>query len=369
MRNKNFKLFGFIILLVFILGIGLVVYTPPSPAILSLRTLDLTTSQPSENSYFLDEACYVDEMTHTVLPYLKGYEQTGYLSSLDESQLYYEQYLHPHPKAHIVISHGFTENVQKYKEVIYYFHKAGYSVSLLDHRGHGYSDGLIDEPHSVHIDSYLTYIQDFKNFMDQIVMTDPNEDYLLYAHSMGGGIGTLFIEQYPEYFKGAVLSSPMMEIETGAYPDIVTRLISSAAVKLGYEKTLFFGQAPFTADYNFPESCTTSSARYHYLTDLKIQDMKLQENAGTFGWLRASLSAIDELIKNADQATIPILLFQSENDTLVRLKGHYAFAENAPDTELIYVPGAKHELYNAENEILIPYFNTIFDFYDTLLAE
>ena len=39
----------------------------------------------------------------------------------------------------IVISHGFTEFAEKYDELVWYFLLAGYSVCVLEHRGHGKS--------------------------------------------------------------------------------------------------------------------------------------------------------------------------------------------------------------------------------------
>ena len=39
----------------------------------------------------------------------------------------------------VVISHGFTEFARKYSEMAWYFLLSGYSVCILEHRGHGHS--------------------------------------------------------------------------------------------------------------------------------------------------------------------------------------------------------------------------------------
>ena len=44
----------------------------------------------------------------------------------------------------IVISHGFTEFAEKYDELVWYFLLAGYSVCVLEHRGHGKSVRDVD---------------------------------------------------------------------------------------------------------------------------------------------------------------------------------------------------------------------------------
>ena len=70
-------------------------------------------------------------------------EKDGYIESYDSTAIYYRTYRIPQAKAAIVISHGFCEFAEKYKEVIYYFLKNGYSVYVPEHRGHGYSDRIV----------------------------------------------------------------------------------------------------------------------------------------------------------------------------------------------------------------------------------
>ena len=52
----------------------------------------------------------------------------------------------PRSVAPVVISYGFTENARKYSELIWYFLLDGYSVCVLEHRGHGYSVRDVDDP-------------------------------------------------------------------------------------------------------------------------------------------------------------------------------------------------------------------------------
>ena len=51
---------------------------------------------------------------------------------------------------------------------------------------------------------------------------------------MGGGIAARFVEMYPEYFAAAVLSAPMMEVDTGSVNATLARTI--AIRWLGLEK-------------------------------------------------------------------------------------------------------------------------------------
>ena len=85
--------------------------------------------------------------------------------------------------------------------------------------------------------------------MDEVVKKK-GESVFLFAHSMGGGIGALFLEKYQEYFEKAVLSSPMMEINTGNYSENMAYLISKFFIYVGKGNNYIFGQGPFNGEYN-----------------------------------------------------------------------------------------------------------------------
>lgn len=366
MKFKHIKKSIIAIILIFIFTLGIACIWPEPSAPSNMQTLDFTLT---ENLFYLSENNYAETMQTEVEPYIDSLKTTGYFTTSGNASLYYEQYLLENPLAHIVIAHGFTESSQKYKEVIYYFLKAGYSVSILDHRGHGYSERMIDDSSKVYIDTFDTYLNDFKDFMDQVVLPVSMElPHFLYAHSMGGAIGALFIERYPDYFDAAVLSSPMMQIDTGSYPKPIASLITKLMVFAGQGKNYVFGHGPYEDDLNFEESAATSKERYLYFAQKKQSDEALQLGGSTFKWLSASLDATKSLTKNAKYATIPTLVFQSENDTLVKPGGQYNFVKGAPYATLIYVPGSKHELYLTSNDVLIPYFNTIFNFFESYTA-
>lgn len=207
-------------LLLLCLGVSFILVFSKETSPTTYPQLDLTLK---ENRFFINEDTYEKEMIENILPFLETHKTNGTFSSQDGTALYYEQYLLPEPKAHVIMLHGFTENVQKYKEPIYYFLKQGYSVSLLDHRSHGYSERQSDDIYQVHIDSFEDYVQDLHTFLTDVVTKDSDLQYFLYAHSMGGAIGSRYLELYPETFTAAVLSSPMMAIDTGNVPELLSK--------------------------------------------------------------------------------------------------------------------------------------------------
>ncbi|MBR2223209.1 MAG: alpha/beta fold hydrolase [Christensenellaceae bacterium] len=123
----------------------------------------------------------------------------------------FEAYLPENATAAIVVSHGFTESAEKFREMAYYYAKAGYLVFAIDHRGHGYSHRENpQDPETVHIDNFDTYIEDLKLFVDTVVKPQAGELPLyLYGHSMGGAVALFYLAAHPDVFRKAVLSAPL----------------------------------------------------------------------------------------------------------------------------------------------------------------
>lgn len=332
--------------------------TPPE----QIENLDLTKS---ENRFYLSDMKYKENMGKVVKPYIQKYLTKGTFNGFQNVSLYYVQYKNPEERGKIVIQHGFTENVEKYEEVIYYFLKAGYSVYAMDLRGHGYSEREIDDISKIYVEHFSDYVEDLKCFMDQIVTKEEEgKPCFLYAHSMGGGVGAYFLETYPNYFKAAVLTAPMMEIECGDYPEKVAETIAGIMDMMGRGKEYIWGQGPFSADYHFEKSSCGTEERYKYFLNMKKEHTEYQTHSGTFTWLKTSIAATHRITSKeyASKIESPVLLFQAENDMMVKRSGQYRFAKNSEQTQLIFVKDARHEIYTMESKIRIPYFNTIFEF-------
>ncbi len=332
--------------------------TPPE----QMENLDLTKNS---NLFYLSDIQYKKNIENVVRPYISQYMVKGEFSGYEDVSLYYEKYEKQDSKGKIVIQHGFTESAEKYGELIYYFLKAGYSVYVMDLRGHGYSVHEVEENDKVYVEHFSYYIEDLKCFMDQIVTTHEQEKQcFLYGHSMGGCVGAYFLENYQEYFQAAVLSAPMMEIECGSYPERMAEVIANTMDIMGKGEDYIWGHGPFTADYNFEKSSCGTEERYEYFLNLKKEHKQYQTNSGTFTWLKTSIAATRKITNSAcaQKVQIPVLLFQAEKDSMVKRSGQYRFAKNSGNTQVIFVKNARHEIYTMESEIRIPYFNTIFEF-------
>lgn len=346
-------------------------------AIMSLSMIGYGTVNAEETSLpvseklgdiFIHEDDFIDTMKTVVEPYLASITKSGYIVGEKEGKLYYETYTVPNAKGSIVISHGFTENLSRYREMVYYFTKQGYSVYAMEHRGHGYSVNLgVKDSTQINVEKFDYYITDLKKFLDEIVMPSKGDGkLLLYAHSMGGGIGAKFLEDYPEYFDAAVLSSPMLEVNTGNVPSWAAKIIANGAVTFAMADKYVSGQGPYEQKYDLEASGTTSKSRYDYAYEITCNTKEYQKGGASYRWLQEAFNATKSITckKNASKVNVPVLLFQADNDTYVNDGGQNTFAKYAKNCELVFVPGSKHELYKQSDDLLTGYLDKVFEFYE-----
>lgn len=330
------------------------------------NTLVLDKSKIENSELYLSEESLREDMVNIVEPYLDARRTTGYFKGYDEQDIYYEQYLSDENKGHIVVVHGFTDATYKFREVMYYFVKSGYSVSALEHRGHGHSYRSLENLSKVTVESFDEYTNDMKIFIQDIVKptVQAGEKLFVYAHSMGGGIATLLMEENSTLFDAAVLTSPMMEVEFGGVPNNMATLLASGACLLGREDEYTLGTTDYVEYYDFANSSYTSEARYDYIYQVCASNERYRMSGGNYKWLTAALDATKSILRNAEKYTTDTILFQAKLDTTVGPNGQNEFATRASNVQLIVVEDAKHSILFTDNSTFIPYMNTILEFYE-----
>lgn len=317
-----------------------------------------------ENMIFTEEN-YNENLTKKVLPFIRLNLEEGYVTGADGTRVHYGYVSTPAPKAAIVISHGFTECMPKYYEMIYYFYNSGYSVYMVEHRGHGYSDRRVKDMSMVTVDDFDDYVSDLDIFIREVVAKkEAFRPLYLFGHSMGGAIAAMYLEKHPDVFKKAVLSSPMIEMLYGDYSDFVVESLFFISKILRWKDKYMPGQGQYTDEYDFESSCSLSKARYDYMYGCKVSDEHYRTNGGTYAWGRAGRKASKFIKANASSIKIPVLLCQAGMDTLVSNDAQQEFISKIENGTLKKYPEAKHEIFNASYETLKTYYADVLDFWD-----
>ena len=306
----------------------------------------------------ITEEKYNEELTRYVLPFIRLNFEDGYMKSADGTRIHYGYVTTPVAKAAIVISHGFTECMPKYYEMIYYFAKAGYSVYMVEHRGHGFSDRSVSDISMVTVNSFDDYVSDLDMFIREIVMKrEGRRPLYLYGHSMGGAIAALYLEKHPEVFTKAVLSSPMIEMLYGNFSHFAVEAILFVASVLNWNDKYLPSQTQYTDEYDFESSCCLSKARYDYIYKCKVEEERYRTNGATYRWCRAGRKASKYIKKHAQEIKIQVLLCQAGK------AAEDEFIAKLPQGIKKVYPDSKHEIFKADDDTLEKFYSDILDFW------
>lgn len=312
---------------------------------------------------YLQETGYRANMKKVVEPYLRKYRRCGSFTSFDGTRIFYCTYVPKHARGSIVISHGFSEFAQKYHEVIYYFLQAGYCVFIPEHRGHGRSGRRLRNLEKVYVRSFAEYVRDLHIFVNKIVKPYQNEMYL-FAHSMGGCIGALYLERYPDDFKKAVLSSPMIQMKVGGFPYPAAMVIAHVVQAFGLGWTYAAGQSGFKKEPDFEYSCCLSRERHLYAHEKRLKDRRSRTCGATYSWVSAAgrASVYVQAARNIRRIKIPVLVFAAGREHMVDTDEICRFAGKLQDARLVWILNAKHEIFNAGERARLQFFDEIFAF-------
>lgn len=312
----------------------------------------------------INETDYAFLMNTQVEPYLEKKGREDFIFTADNRKLHYEAYEKMLSRGSVVILHGFTESAEKFREVSYYFRKAGYSVFALDMEGHGKSNHASQKIERVETDSFDTYADDLAFFIDKVVRPETkNEKIYIYSHSLGSTVALLYMMKHPYAVEKAVLSSPMICGNMGM-PVAVAGATARLLCCLGGKKISAPGRCVFDPEQGFENSDATSESRFTYYHRKRKNEPLYQTSGPSFGWVKASLDARDKILSDEGIKALrtELLIFKPETDR--QLLGSYTdtFAEKA-DAKVRNVKNSKHEIFMSGDDVLSWYFGEILDFF------
>lgn len=317
-----------------------------------------------------------------IVKYWDDYGKDGNFSGIDGVEIKYKTFIRNDEKGAIVISSGRTEGYIKYQELVYDLGKQGYSIYIMDHRGQGFSGRMTQNKQMGYVKKFDDYVEDLKYFVDKVVKQIPHKNIFLLGHSMGGGIGTLYIEKYPDDFKAAALSSPMHE--PGERLLFINEGCAAVRVTDWFRENVFGINEPryvaLKGDYSKPactgnkDDLTHSIVRCTKIAGLYEEFPIVKLGGPSTHWAAEACKIAGELIseKETNKIKIPVLVLQAGDDIAVDSKGQDKFCNNLqsnPNKRRCFgdkpqvIPGAYHELFIEKDEFRIPALTKILDFF------
>ena len=324
-------------------------------------------SHPDVGRILIREEDHLSQMKETVEPFLEARRETRTLYREKNHPIHCVRYTPEHPEAVLVLSHGFTESVEKYRELIYYFLQADYVVYAMDHCEHGKSYRLTEDLGKVHCDTYERWCEDLLFTARFTRKAYPDLPLCLFGHSMGGGIAAAACAMQPELFDKVILNAPMIRPATMWLPWWLSRLICAVGCAFGKEESYAPGNHAYdSSTEQFETSASTSRARYDYYMEKRRSDPLYQMSGATYGWVRCAIRMNQYLQSEGWQKiTSPVLLLQADTDTFVVNAQQDLFIKKLStrcDARLVHIDGSRHEIFNSQDDVLVPYLNEIFSF-------
>jgi lysophospholipase len=256
-----------------------------------------------------------------------------------------------HSKASVVVLPGRTEALIKYAEVAYDLVQQGYSVFLLDLRGQGSADRLLADPQKGYVEYFDDYVTDTHLFIENVVAPQSTR-VVMFAHSLGGGVASALNDAWPQDVSALVLSSPMLEIDLGAFAPTVAASLAFSVCDSSDGTGYTLGAGPYARETDFATNTVThSEPRWAWKLAQLDADPSLQLGGVTWRWLCQALEGSSRASSSGRFNATPTLLFQAGADTIVKPQGQKKFCDDSPHCTLEVVDGARHELLQETDDL------------------
>ena len=257
-------------------------------------------------------------------------------------------------KGTVVILGGRADFIERYFETARNLMDRGFCVASIDFRGQGGSQRLAEKRLRGHVNSFEEYDEDIRAFMTQVVLPDCPPPYYVLAHSTGGNI-ILRALRTRNWFKKCVLVSPLIDLNYGAWPVAVTKLLTSLAMTLRLHWAFLPGRrhTPFGRKDFAGNPLTKDQRRWNRDSAVLEAAPNLGTGGPTFGWLSAALKSIATLrgMKSATGLKCPVLIVAAGLDGVVDNEATQRFSERVAGVSLITIREAMHEILLERDEI------------------
>jgi lysophospholipase len=290
--------------------------------------------------------------------------QNGYGSfqGKDDVKIAYAVLRVPNEQGAIVILPGRTEAYMKYFETLHDLKDLGYSFYLMDHRGQGLSGRMVADTQKGYVKEFHDYVADVKTFIDTVVTPNSSGQPIILSHSMGGAIATAYLEDYADV-KAAVLVSPMHQMDTGKYPEVVAQTLAEGATLIGKGDNYALGQAGYDENLAFANNDVThDEGRWIMNRELAKMNPSIKLGGATYRWVKEGIEADWSMRWWAGSISCPVLLLQAGQDKVVKVGAQDTVCGRADSCKKVAFAGAYHEILQEQDAIRDPALNAIKNF-------
>lgn len=264
---------------------------------------------------------------------------------------------------------GHQAHLDKDQRIDNPFQKLQSDVWCLEYRAHGKSGGRLEgkDHQKNHIDSFDTYLQDAHHVIENVIRQayPRNTRFIFIGISMGGKLALSYVQTYQPQISNLILLAPMLEFNTGIWPQWTAKLISQVMVGLGFEKDYAIGFGDYVPDKNRFGKTKSHHCKEAYEADCQFLSDHPECCTGgpTYGWVKAAFEGTQKALdpKRLKSITIPVTFILAEEDVMVENKASLDASKSIPNAQVITIQGAWHNLVRESDTYRTPVFQAIWN--------
>lgn len=269
------------------------------------------------------------------------------------------------PKGTVLICPGRTEYVEKYGRAAASLAGHGYASLVIDWRGQGLADRLLDDTMSGHVHHFPDYQADMAAMTEAAAHLDLPRPWHLLAHSMGGCIGLRAVMQGLDV-QSCIFSSPMWGIQMSEALRPVAWWLSWGSHQVGLSHRYAPGT---TADHYVltepfeTNRLTNDRGMWDYMGRQIEAHPELGLGGPSLRWLYEALRETRALATRPSPDLPCLTILGTEEDIVDPARVHDRMAR-WPRGRLEMVAGGRHETLMDTDQTQAHLFGLIVDFFD-----
>jgi len=238
----------------------------------------------------------------------------GVLTGSEATPLAFARWDLPASRGRVVLAHGYGEHGERYRHTAAWLNRQGWSVSAMDHRGHGRSGGVRGDATGIKgpVEDLALFLRQERVHDAALAGLPPRLDggipvapppalpQVLLGHSFGGLLGLLVLLWHPDTLEGLILSAPVLKLRR---LPIHLKLLQALA-------WLAVPHHPWSLPGDKSQVCSDPAMVGRYLAD------PLCHHSMTAAFVAALAAGRREILHYGAELDRPILLLEAGRDTV-----------------------------------------------------
>lgn len=118
---------------------------------------------------------------------------------------------------------------------------------------------------------------------------------MIFAHSMGGAVASLFLERRHDVFSAAALCAPMIAPVTGVPASVALSMAKVLSLRNKGRSNPFF-MKPYAGPEDFETSCATDPVRFAWYDAQKASHQEYQNSVPSARWIAESVAVTKKIL-------------------------------------------------------------------------